>query len=300
MRILVGNNYHYLRGGAERVYFEHMKLLESNGHQVIPFSIKDPEAEVSEFDEYFVEPVQYDARQGLVKKTRVAVRIIYSFHSKRKAQAIARATKPDVAHFHNIYHRLNPSVLPVFRRLGVPTFVTAHDYKLLCPIYLLYRDGQVCELCSRGVFSNCLRYKCNRGSGLLSLVGTLEGYLQKIMRIWKNNITRVITPSAFLRKKLIENRFNAEQVVHIRNFVRLEVFKPNYDHEGYFLYFGRLSREKGLKTLLRAFTSLKTSFRLVLAGDGPMRNELERLAGSDGRVVFTGYLVLIQKPGFSG
>jgi glycosyltransferase involved in cell wall biosynthesis len=290
MRIVTGNNYYFLRGGSERVFFEEADLLTRHGHEVIPFSVRDPEALRSEYAHHFVDPIDFDSGQSLWRKVRVASRILYSFHSRQKAHRLIESTRPELAHFHNIYHRVSPAVLPVFREHGIPVVLTVHDYKLLCPIYTLYRSGAVCEECSGRRFSSCLRNRCNKGSFSASLVSAAEGYLHDALGLYRRNVDMCIAPSEFLRGKLIAAGWDARHVAHLPNFVDTERLQPAIRGDGYLLYLGRLSHEKGIATLIRAFRGLPGRPSLVVAGGGPLDADARRLADGDDRIRFTGHL----------
>ncbi|MDZ7376730.1 MAG: glycosyltransferase family 1 protein, partial [candidate division KSB1 bacterium] len=97
MKILMVNKYYYVKGGSERYLFDIKALLEQHGHEVIPFAMKDEQNFPSEYQNYFVDHVDYDAPFSL-KKLKEAARLIYSLHAREKIEALIEATQPDVAH----------------------------------------------------------------------------------------------------------------------------------------------------------------------------------------------------------
>jgi glycosyltransferase involved in cell wall biosynthesis len=290
MRILFGNNYYYVKGGSERVFFEEVDLLRSHDHEIIPFSVNDAHAEPSDYRKFFVESIDFSSKQGFLSKGYVASRILYSFHSRNKARQIIRATNPVLAHFHNIYHRLNPAVLPEFKKAGIPAVLTLHDYKLLCPIYTFYRDNGICELCRGGHYGMCFKNRCNKHSSIHSMISALEGYLHKFLSLYKKNLSYLISPSQFLANKFIEFGWNPDLICHVPNFINTNHFTPSVQAGDYFLYFGRLSKEKGIATLIEAFQGLPNNSKLVVAGGGPLEDELHQMYVWDNRIKFTGHI----------
>lgn len=289
----MGNYYYYLRGGSERVFFEHMKLLTSKGHQVLPFSVKDAHNFETEFERFFVQSMDFSDNQSLIRKIRTALRIIYSLENKRKIEALIETYPPDVTHFHNIYHRISPSVLQIVKSRDIPVLLTVHDYKLICPVYRLYRDSAVCELCKGKRFYHCLVHRCNKGSMILSLVSCTELYIHNLLNLWSDKVDYFITPSQFMKHKLIEFGFDERKIVHIPNFIYVDDYIPNYDSENYLIYFGRLSDEKGIPTMIKAFELLNSKkTELLIVGDGPLRTQLEAEVKTKGlgNIKFLGYL----------
>jgi glycosyltransferase involved in cell wall biosynthesis len=298
MDILQVNKFHYIKGGAERYYFELSELLEEKGHSVIFFSMQDARNRPAPLSEFFTSNVDYDAVSSAVTKLVAAGRIIYSFEAKKKMDRLLAIRRPDIAHLHNIYHQLSPSILHALERAGVPSVMTAHDYKLVCPNYLLYADDKVCERCAEGRFYNALFSRCLRGSLLTGIVLTAEMYLHRLLGSY-DILERIIAPSEFLRKKLLDAGFAADRVVHIPNFIA-RIPESAAERVGdYVAYAGRLSREKGLGTLVRAMSGLP-SITLKIAGDGPEKPHLTALCASLGarNVEFVGHLGMAEVENF--
>lgn len=291
MKVLIANNYYYLRGGSERVFFQHCKLMRDNGHQIIPFSVKDERNEPNNFVKYFAPPMSFDVEQSFLNKFKTAARIIYSRNNRKLVSMIIQDFSPDVAHMHNIYGRISPSVLPELNSRGIPIFLTLHDYKLICPTYLLYRDGAVCEKCKGGKFYNCILHRCNKNSTALSVVSAMESYIHILTNTWGRNVTRFISPSLFLKKKLVDFGFKQDDITYIPNFLSLEKYEAQYENNGYLVYVGRLSKEKGVSTLIKAFKQTKSMCKLLVIGDGPLMEELKLSVESVAKkIYFSGYL----------
>jgi glycosyltransferase involved in cell wall biosynthesis len=294
MRVLSINKFHYRRGGAETAYFAHADLLARHGHDVIPFSMQHPQNEPTPYARYFVSNVELrDRGAGLRTRVATAGRMLYSREAAQKVDALVRETRPDVAHVHNVYHQLSPSILPVLAKRGVPVVLTMHDYKLFCPAYTMYANGAPCERCKGGAFYNAALQGCVKGSRAASILCAAEAYLHSALGLYRKHVTTFIAPSRFLATKAVEFGMDASRIEVIPNFVDAPdmVDQPDRKHV---LYTGRLERVKGVHTLIEAFSrsSLAASTELVIAGDGEDRASLEAHARSIGaaNVRFTGHV----------
>lgn len=281
MKILQVNKYHWIKGGSETAYFGITSLLEGHGHEVIPFSMKDEKNLPTPWSRFFVETVDY-GKGGLPNKLSSALKIIYSFDAVRKMKSLLKEARPDIAHFHIFQHQISPSVFGPLRKKGVPVILTLHDLKPVCPNYKMYTGGRVCEKCIGGKFINCFLNRCTKGSAFGSLINTIEMYLHYALRYYQD-VDRYITVSSFYRDKMIEAGFPPEKVVHIPNFINLGEFQCTGADKGYGLYFGRLSDEKGVGTLLKAL-ALCPDMPFYLAGSGPCERELKGFAEKMGLV----------------
>jgi len=247
-----------------------------HGNQVIPFAMASEKNLPSEFDQFFVSEVDYWGNNNKTSKIKAASRIIYSSEARKKISLLINQTCPDLAHIHLIYHQISPSILPIIQEAGIPIIQTLHDYKPVCPTYSLVSKNQICERCKGKRFYNAILQKCNHDSLSFSAINSLEMYLHHSLG-WYDIPDMFITPSAFMRNKLIEFGMPKEKLVHIPNFVDPEKFQVSYESEDYFVYIGRLVPIKGLITLLQAMKKVNSNIRLLLLGDGPQRTELEMI-----------------------
>lgn len=271
------NKYHRLVGGVERYISELTRCLQRGGHEVIPFSMADPRNDPTPYADYFVSNIEFFEPGRRAAPWRVAGRVIYSQEAYRKIARLIEAVRPDVAHVHSIYHHLSPSVLVALRRYGIPTLMTLHDYKIVCPAYTFWVRGQVCERCRGGHFYHCALRRCNHGSAAASLLCAIESTIHHGAHLYER-VDAFISPSRFLRQKHVEHGFAPAQFEVVPNFVILADYTPCYNHEGYYLYFGRLTAFKGVGTLLQATARLRTIAPLLIVGDGPARADLEAQA----------------------
>lgn len=274
MKILMVNKFHYIKGGSETYYFALKRLLEAKGHTVIDFSMEDEQNFPCDYSAYFVKNVDYANSRGLKEKLRAASNIIYSREAKKKFRQLVKDTQPDLVHLHIFQHQLSPSILDVCREFHIPTVYTAHDLKMVCLNYKMMHHGKLCEDCKTGKLYRCAKNRCVKESFLKSCINVAEGYVHRLRKSY-DVIHTVITPSAFYKSKMAEFGVAAERLVHIPNFLdkTAPAVNPREDREKYYLYFGRLSEEKGVPTLIKAFEG--TDLPLYIVGSGPIREQLE-------------------------
>lgn len=288
MRILAVNKFFYKRGGSESYYFNLNNLLERNNHEIIPFSMKDDRNYDSEFSRFFIENIDYNSPK-LINKIKNATKIVYSLEAKRKIDMLIRENNLDIAHLHIFQHQMSPSIIHTLKKHGIPVVNTVHDFKVICPNYTMLNFKGLCEECKGGNYNRCLKNKCVKGSSLASLVSVVEAYLHSMLKSYRL-VDRFICPSLFYKNKLVEFGIPEKKVVHIPNFIDADDISECVHDDGYFLYLGRLSNEKGLKTLIKAMKYVKSG-KLVICGTGPAEGELKRLSEDEGifNIEFLGY-----------
>lgn len=279
MRILFCNKYNYRFSGTEAYIFQTMDLLRSQGHETALFSMADARGESTQYDHHFV-PHREFKKQAFFREIRLAVSAIYSSEARRKIAAMVRDFRPDVAHVRNIYHHLSPSILWELKAQNVPVVYHLNDFKALCPSYNLVSHGNACEKCKNGNFWHALEEKCYAGWGARSVL-VAEAYFHKWLGTYRKCVDCFLAPSQFVRDKFVEHGWDASKFEVLPHFQPLQQIAPGRSsqtsQDAPLLYFGRLSREKGVEDLLRAMQRLP-DLRLVIAGEGPERAQLENLA----------------------
>lgn len=296
MKILQANKFFYPFGGSETYFFGLRKMLSDHGHQVIDFSMQDDRNLDSEYSKYFVSPVNYDSKNPLAK-LKAAGRLVYSFEAKRKFAKLIKDTQPDIIHLHNIYHQISPSILQVTAKFDIPVVLTTHDLKILCPNYQMFTQGEICERCKVYDYENAIEHRCLKNSKLRSRLVAFEMKLhRKWLKSYRKNIDMLIAPSDFMRNKFIEWRWAKDKIIHLPNFAdlyELSNLKVNQDQGDYLVYFGRLSHEKGLETLIRSMALVRSAAKLKIIGSGPQEKELKRLVQRlklEDKIDFVGFL----------
>jgi len=293
MKILLVNKYHYNKGGAERAYFETAKILEKNGHEVAFFSMHDNNNLKSKWSRFFISNIDYNKKEAsLFDKFFYSFKMFYNFEAARKFQGIIDEFKPDLIHYHNIYHQLSPSIVRVAKKNGIPQVMTLHDYKLICPDYNLLNKGLIWEDTKAHKYYKCIFSKCVKNSYLKSILAVLESYWQYFTGAY-SAIDVFISPSKFLINKFREFDFIGDIEFLPNSFAidDLPKFKEDSKRD-YILYFGRLSQEKGLNNLLDAYAAADLSKDLYVVGSGPQEDELKSIViklGLSSRVKFLGY-----------
>lgn len=287
-KILLINNYHYRRGGADVVCLEQGRMLRKIGWQVVELAMRHPLNEPSDYAEHFPEEIEFGRDYSALTKLRHAAKIIYSLEAARSVKELIRRERPDLVHAHNVYHHLSPSVLHAAKSCGLPVFFTTHDLKLLCPAIGMLSNGRICEDCrDLGRFS-VVKKKCLKGSLALSSLVYVESGIHALTGIYRNSIDYPISPSRFFVDKFSEWGWSGAPFSHIPNFADVESLSPAYRPGNYFLYFGRLSQEKGLSTLIDAAS--KADVEVWLVGTGPLEGALRRQAEERGaRIRFCGF-----------
>ncbi|MCP4536037.1 MAG: glycosyltransferase family 4 protein [Chloroflexi bacterium] len=290
MRILLVNKYNYLRSGTERYLFNLERLLQTYGHTVAIFSMRHPQNRPAIYQDYFVPHVDFRDLTPLGRLS-AALRVLWFPQAARQIAPVLDTFQPDIVHLSNIYHQLSPSILlPIYRR-NIPTVQTLHDYKLICPNYLLYTQKSPCTRCRNGNYFQAVRHRCLHSSLAWSLLAAVEMTLHKTWRVYERHVASFITPSAFLKSTAQSFGIPAKQIVHIPNFLYPQEHTVPQGDGDYLAYIGRLSHEKGLLTLIRAMRQLPQA-QLLIVGEGKMRPMLEHKAAEWKltNVQFTGYL----------
>jgi glycosyltransferase involved in cell wall biosynthesis len=286
-RLLSLNTYHYRRGGSDAAFIENDRLFSEHGWDTAVFTMHHPKNEPSVWSEYFAEELEFGFDYSPLRKAVMAGRVIYSLDARRKLTRLLERFQPDVAHAHCIYHHLSPSILPLLRKRGIPTVMTAHDLKIACPAYKMFNQHGICERCKHGNLFNVAVNRCLHGSLALSTLIMLESSVHRLLGLYRDNLDRVIVPSKFYGQKLAEWGWPSEQLVYIPNYVVADDHRPLYAPGDYFLYFGRLAPEKGVDTLIQA--AVRVGVHLRIAGTGPAEEELQALANQAANVEFLGH-----------
>ena len=271
------------------MFLEHNRLFSDASWNVVPFAMRHSLNLDSDWSHHFVDEIEFGSSYSGLETLRKAGKSVFSLEARRKIAELIDEIRPDVCHGHNIYHHISPAILPVIARRGIPVFLTLHDLKIACPAYLMLSHGEVCERCKGGKLYHVATRRCMKGKSSLSILVMLEAYLHKFLKSYENNVTRFIVPSNFYIGKFIEWGFAPNSFVHVPNFVDAHMFAPDFAPGKRFVYFGRLSREKGIATLIDA--AAEAGIGLDVIGTGPLEKDLKsRVASVGSDVKFLGFL----------
>jgi len=292
MRILHVNKFLYRKGGAEGYMEDLAALQERAGHTVGFWGMDHPENTHVALAETFPSFVEFDdPPSGAFDRARLVGRMVWSLQAQQGMTKAIERFRPDVAHLHNVYHQLSPSILEPLHRAGVPVVMTLHDYKLVCPTYQLLDHGQACTACVGRKFWNAPVKRCRNGSFLASATMALDLSIHTALRSYRH-VDAFICPSQFLAGQMARGKVFPERMHVIRHFIDLDGVPAKSTPGGHAVIAGRLSPEKGIDVAIRAVGHLSDQVRLDIAGDGPARRDLEALAEAEapGQVVFHGRL----------
>lgn len=269
MKILLINNLHQRRGGADIVYLNTGALLEAEGYEVCYFSMHSDDEEACNQRQYFAPDPK------IVGRVKGAVNYIYNIEAARYLEKLLIDEKPDIACVHLMWGGLSPSIIEVLHQHGVPVVHVVHDYRMICPAYTFRRpDNMICEDCKGGKFYHCLAHKCSKGSLAESGLMTLEMYLRQ----WKNNPVKTIDGfifvSQFCRDKHIEFDRRFEDIPNTVLYNCATIETTTEERGDYFLFYGRLSHEKGVMTLLQSI-SQTPGIKYRIVGTGPLEQQIK-------------------------
>ena len=269
MKILLCHNYYRQRGGEDRSFDDEARLLESNGQEVVYYTRHN------------------DDTRGMSRWT-LAAKAIRNRETYDTLRRIIRRHRPDVLHCTNTFVLLSPAVYDAARQERVPVVQALRNYRLLCPGALLMRDGNVCEDClRRRVPWPGVRHACYRNSRTATAAVAATLCFDRWRKSRASAVSMYYTPSEFARGKFIAGGLPAERIVVKPNFIGTD---PGVGpgHGGYAVFAGRLSAEKGIDTLLAAWSRLAEPISLKIVGGGPLEAHVRRAAAGDARIDVVG------------
>ena len=263
MRILLVHNFYKSSApsGEDIVFRQERDLLQSSGFEVVTY-----ERHSDEIDE-----------GSLSALTGTAVSAAWSRQTYRDIGKLIDETAPDVAHFHNTFPLISPSAYAACKERRVPVVQTLHNYRLICPGALLLREGQPCEKCVGATLLPALRYRCYRNSlaATASVVGMLAR--NRLAGTYRSSVNCYIALTQFAAERMIAGGLPQERIRVKPNFLPDPPAPRRKAAEPYAVYVGRLRKEKGVATLLRAWRRLP-GVPLHVLGDGEQREELQYYA----------------------
>ncbi|OQW76909.1 MAG: hypothetical protein BVN35_05650 [Proteobacteria bacterium ST_bin11] len=261
-KVLFVHNYYQQAGGEDAVVASECELLRAHGHEVELWRVDNK-----------------DLSGSVLGKVKAALSTSYSRASLTIALDKLRRFKPDLVHVHNFFPQVSPSIFDACMQEGVPVVQTLHNYRLICPGAMLLRDGKVCELCIRGTPYQAALYDCYRGSKLGSLVVAHMVSQHRQLGTWQHKVGRFIALTDFAKSKFVEAGFPVDKIVVKPNFLydpfQSSTIPKEVEKSAYALFVGRISVEKGIDTMLNAWSFLSDECLLKVAGVGPLQEELK-------------------------
>ena len=261
MKIILVHNTYQQPGGEDIVFEQERRILEQMGHKVVTYCRSNHE----------IEELSTIGRSTLVMRT------VWASDTHRDFSALLLRENPDIVHVHNTFIMVSPSIYSACRKQGVPVVQTLHNFRLLCPAAQFLRDGKICEDCVDHSLWRSVWHGCYRDSRPATASVALMLQWHRHSGTWDELIDRYIALTRFARNKFIASGFPAEKIVVKPNFVDPDPGAKQGPGESA-VFVGRLSKEKGLLTLLDAWKQLPEECSLQIIGDGPQREELEQEA----------------------
>ena len=268
MRIVSVYNYYRNRGGEDEVFDAESALLESHGHEVIRYS-------------------RHNTDIDGMNQFQLGAMTLWNHGAYDDLRRLIRARRPDVVHFHNTFPLVSPAAYYAVRSEGVPVVQTLHNFRIICPNALLYRNGRVCEECIGralpwpGIVHGCYQKSPKATAGVAAMLA-----LHRILGTWQKQVDVYIALTEFARTKFIEGGLPAEKIVVKPNFVYPDPGAGIPDTANpYALFVGRLVENKGIPTLLKAWKQLNGIVPLKIAGTGPLAEAVRHTGGAAVEVI---------------
>ena len=236
----------------------------------------------------------------LWQKIKAFCNSVFSFETYKSLKEVIVKEKPDVAHVHNVFPLLSPSVFYVLKDMNVPIVQTLHNYRYMCANGLfLTNNGQVCERCKTGSFFNAVLFKCYRNRYWQSLVMATILFIHRRLKTFSSKVDYFIAPSKFIRNKMIESKAIPGENIIVKPYVvdsSITLQGSSNGNKGYAVYLGRLSQEKGVFTLLKAWKNIQGA-SLKIIGEGILDEQLKNFVLKEDikNVEFLGYIEGEQK-----
>ena len=299
MKIVLVNYRYFISGGPERYYFNVKEVLENHGHTVIPFSIKGSRNFPTDYEKYFLDAVDDEVYFAQSKKSlRVVLksfsRMFWSKEAKRKFRKLLLDEKPDLVYIMQMHNKISPSIVWAARKLNVPVVHRISDFQYMCPNALFYNSKGVCEDCLEGKLRSCVKNKCVLDSRVYSAIKAGAKFLHDKKKV-AQKIDAFVVPSIFTLGKLEKYGVKREKLNHIPTFFNLKEENPEVTYEPYMLYVGRLEKQKGLMTLLKAFAGSDMALKIIgFSNDGYDLELKEFLKEYPAKVEFLGQMTFDQ------
>lgn len=273
MKILMVNKFLSPVGGAETYMITLGKELEKRGHEVQFFGMDSADRQVGNRAEIYTDNIDFRNASAL-KKLEYSLKSVYSKEARRKIGALLDDFKPDIVHLNNINFQLTPAIIYEIKKRGIPAVQTLHDVQLACPCHRFYieHEKKICTLCESGNYLNCIKHKCVHNSFAKSIPAAIESYYYHSKGTY-SLIDKFICPSRFMANTAHKAGIDKSKTTVLHNFSdkKASAAASTYNGEPYALYFGRLSVEKGIETLVHAAKELP-GVKFVFAGTGPLEN----------------------------
>ena len=259
--VLVVHEAYAQAGGEDTAFAADVEVLRANGHAVTVW--KEDNGPIASW--------------SYPRQATLFLRTSWSHRSYRHIRRLIRTVQPDVVHFHNTLPLISPSAIRGAHAEGAAVVMTLHNYRLLCPSGLFFRQGHACEDClgslAYGVIHGCYRNSRPQTAAVAMMLS-----VHRALGTWRRCVDAYIVMTEFMRSKQIEAGLPADRI-HLRpHFLPTPPVMPAHSGGDYAVFLGRLSPEKGVDTLLEASSMLKLPVKII--GAGPMQSRVTQMAAS--------------------
>ena len=256
MKVIISHGHYQIAGGEDSVLKQEIELLGSQHNELETYVVNN------------------SCIKSSWDKLKTAISVPFSFSQLLKIKHYLRNEQADIVHVHNYFPLLSPAIFFACKSVGTPVVHTLHNYRAICPTALLMHEGEVEERSLHSSSWWTVYNKVYRNSfwGTFALACMVE--FHKKIGTWHSKVDRYIALTEFSKSKYIEAGWPAEKIVVKPNFIKDPFPKLEIEQKqgGYALFVGRISKEKGVETLLSAWN--KQTFPLKVVGDGPLKNLL--------------------------
>jgi len=258
MKIILVHNRYREAGGEDVVFESEKRLLQRAGHDVVTYERSNSELnDRSPFD-----------------RLSIASRMVWSWESRNRFASLLDEVRPEIVHVHNTFMVISPSIYSACSRRKIPVVQTLHNFRLLCPAGTLFRNGEICNDCTNQTLLQSLRHGCYRHSRTATAGVAAMLAFHRTLGTWSTHVSCFIALTQFARQKFIDCGFPSEKVVVKPNFADPDPIARSGPGDCA-VYIGRLTQDKGLPVLLKAWALLPEPYPLNIIGDGPERQPLE-------------------------
>lgn len=271
--ILMVHNYYqsHAPSGEDIAFQEDEKLLRSKGHKVTIFTRHNDEIN----------------QLSSLKKLALLYQVSWSRQSYSRLEQLIKQNKPDIAHIHNTFPLISPSIYYVLKKYNIPIVQVIHNYRLFCASGIFYRKNSICEKCLEHGNIFAIIYGCYRNSRIQTLPLVFMQKTHEFLKTWIKQIDMFIALTDFSRQKLILGGLPEDRIAIKPNFFSY-LPEPYYKHEDYAIFLGRLTVEKGILTLMKAWKNLK-DIHIKIVGDGILKNEVISATKENPAIEFLGF-----------
>ncbi len=300
MKIILVNYRYFISGGPERYLFNIKELLQRNGHEVIPFSIRHNKNIDSKYNDYFMKPIGTgdEVYANEYKKNSIRTvftglsRMMYSFEAKRKLKKLIKDVQPDIVYVIYYQNKMSASVIDAAYEMKIPVIQRISDFGHICAnnIFYIYQENQICERCLHGSRFNAIKHKCVNNSYINSFLKVLALKIQDYRKTVKK-IAAFVIPAEFTAEKFKEFGIPGKKIHCIPTFYNNSSDSSAVSYGDFFLYVGRVDRDKGVLTMVKAFEG--TDYKLIIIGsssDGYDEFIKQYLANKKSNITFLGKL----------